>query len=334
MRIRFFAVLLVAALVLTFGVGCGKKAPDPTAWENVTAMIGPDGEVSLDMALKAFVVIYGPVPGVEAPKGKPVVGILSGTLAAAWVLEHWSKLKPEQRQRISELLRLPDGVRIANAALVPGLTRQPPPEKPIVCARADQVPAEPLANAAVAAMVEDMMEEIEANLGSLYFPPVRPVLCKSSQDLPSRALADTLPWFHNDGSFDCRITFFKTFLGKGVPSRAVTVHELMHCYMARMAGRATGAHVSRAIPAWIDEGIATFAAMHLTNDPTETAEFWPDYLLNPGKKLNTYTTNDAMGFFWHIENTRHDMWKTIEAIVKAPNGEASFEAAVAKTAPG
>src|SRR5262245_45769363 len=38
-----------------------------TAWEQATAEIGDDGEVTVDVALQAFSVAFGKVPGVQRP---------------------------------------------------------------------------------------------------------------------------------------------------------------------------------------------------------------------------------------------------------------------------
>lgn len=344
MRTRFVAAVLAAALVLTSAAACRKKAPDPTAWQNVAAMIGPNGEVSLDMAVKAFALTYGPLPGVEVPKGR--LGNGSGTPAATWVLDHWGELSAEQRDKVAAYLRLPAEATAppAPSAGPTGVVIQPPPANPIGCdgqGRPTPIPTSPFPTEGfpeevLPVRVKWAMDAIEARLGKVT-PPLRPVLCQSTQDIPSPleastlVMADAISWFHDDGNFDCRITFFPEGLKARdrLPSRAVVVHELMHCYMGRMAGRAAGAHWAKRIPPWINEGIATFAASDITQDVAAHRPAWDAYIDHPEQPLSG-RTYDAMGFFWHIDNARHDMWRTIEPVVKAGASEDSFKAAVSK----
>jgi hypothetical protein len=87
--LRIGATALVVLLTGSLSVACAKEQkqqPPPTAWDRVMDLIGPAGEVSKDMALNAFAVTSGPVPGASRPEGlrgnipsaSPAIQMLSG----------------------------------------------------------------------------------------------------------------------------------------------------------------------------------------------------------------------------------------------------------------
>ena len=74
-----------------------------TVWNQLMDQIGPEGEVSLDLALQAFTLAIGPLPGVDNPEGEPGV-IESGTGPVRWVLRYWDMLTPEQQSAVEAYL--------------------------------------------------------------------------------------------------------------------------------------------------------------------------------------------------------------------------------------
>lgn len=67
-----------------------------TAWERVLDRIGPDGEVSFEIALEAFSIAVGPLPGVPKPQGSTTI-VASRTGAIRWLGGYRSRLTDEQR---------------------------------------------------------------------------------------------------------------------------------------------------------------------------------------------------------------------------------------------
>ena len=78
-------------------LGEGTIAPiEETAWTRLMAQIGPEGEISLEVALQAFALAIGPLPGVATPDGDPTLHV-SGTGPLRWVLRNWNDLTPEHQ---------------------------------------------------------------------------------------------------------------------------------------------------------------------------------------------------------------------------------------------
>ena len=78
-----------------------------TAWDQLIDQIGPEGEISLDLALQAFALAIGPLPGVDTPEGDPGT-IISETGPLRWVLRHWDSLTAEQQSAVEAYLPSPD----------------------------------------------------------------------------------------------------------------------------------------------------------------------------------------------------------------------------------
>ena len=84
------------------------KAPEAprTAWQKVTEKIGPDGSVPLSVALQAFALAIGPIPGVDVPEPDAGMGtgVSSGTAALWWIARHDDELSSAQRAAVQSAL--------------------------------------------------------------------------------------------------------------------------------------------------------------------------------------------------------------------------------------
>lgn len=92
----------------------------PSAWEQVTADIGPHGEVSKDVALRAFSLVFGPVPGVGPLPPMDSSVPWCGTEPLRWVRAHTNELTPEQRAAVERLSNPPDRSPVEFTAQIRG----------------------------------------------------------------------------------------------------------------------------------------------------------------------------------------------------------------------
>jgi len=337
--------LAITAIVLSATAACIREpAPQPppekSAWQKVMDLAGPDGQVGTDMAVQAFALSVGPLPGVAVPSGPPGP-VTSGTAATSWVLQHWADLTSAQRRQVDSYLGLglpvdagPAG-RLGRAA--PLTPRKPADLPSLTCDRpAGQIPAKPAVEAGQA-QVGALVALLESRLEVQF--DVRLVICLAAGDLPSRpgpggtvstTAAVTAAFLHNDNSLDCAITLYQSAQQSAEADRRRTLlHELMHCYMARMT--ATPAMRFPPFPAWVSEGISEWTADQLSGI---ASTHWPTYLTHPETEL-VHRSYDAVGFYAHLQDTHHQMWKVIPDIVRKSvegdrtNSEAAFAAAVA-----
>jgi hypothetical protein len=134
---RVLALGLIVVVLAGTAVACTRKGtvkdlapavPPQSAWAKLMTMVGPHGEVSPDMALKAVALLYGPVPGVTPPDG-PAEPPRSGTAVLKWARYHWDRFTAEQRAAIETYagpqMRQFRGRPITAAAAAPSPT--PPP---------------------------------------------------------------------------------------------------------------------------------------------------------------------------------------------------------------
>ncbi|CAN0479408.1 unnamed protein product, partial [Phaeothamnion confervicola] len=82
--------------------------PPPDRWAALLDQIGPDGEVSTQLALDAFSLGVAPLPGSELRKADADEPILDATDAVAWVLRDYDQLSAEQQAAVGEALSSPD----------------------------------------------------------------------------------------------------------------------------------------------------------------------------------------------------------------------------------
>ncbi len=91
-------------------VWTGEAAPVPSgpqvggAFDALVSRLGPNGEVSPEMALEAFALAVAPLPGVTPPTGPP--GHIDADLAVAWVWQVWDQLSPAQQTAIERALEV------------------------------------------------------------------------------------------------------------------------------------------------------------------------------------------------------------------------------------
>lgn len=298
-RVLFARTAVVAALVGAMALFAGCNAPvdeDPdaeigsSAWQVLAERVGPDGEVSLQLALDAFATLVGPIPGGE-PVRSPAVGTASGTAAIRWLGRWWPELTEKQREAAGTSLGAPtdpakgevrdDLQAFVDAVLAEFRERH---------AEFDPLPA----------TVHVPMGPRPGNPSWAFVSPGdrdgdplvsgRPETCRLSFTGAGVGLFEATRDPEEDES--SRATALVTL-------RSITAHELMHCHQMRLAGDATRWTNS---PPWIAEGSAEWGGYLFAAPDREIPaglDAWADFFMLPGTSLLN-RKYDAVGFWSHL----------------------------------
>ncbi len=91
----------LASLAGLMLAGCPPAASKDNAWQLVLDQVDGNGQVSVDTARAAFVLAFGPLPGVPDPPGvRAVIG--SATFATSAVDAHYGELTPDQQVAVEK----------------------------------------------------------------------------------------------------------------------------------------------------------------------------------------------------------------------------------------
>jgi hypothetical protein len=282
-----------------------------TAWQRTLDSIRDDGSITPALALRAFAIAYGPLPGVKRPGGR--VGVpRSGTLAMQLVARVWDRLTPAQRTAVNRAVGLPHDagtLRSTRSAALRGLTPDAGYQ-----AIADKYAAYytqriPTTGAMVIQIFKST-EEITNADGAKVPADALPVNDKGEWGVGTPA--------------SCRVRVSPT--GQKVGASVfeyVMAHEVFHCFQFQLMD--AWQHRS----AWLVEGSADWAAVTASQAPEWFgAEQYRDYIKQPGKPLFA-RSYDATGFWGHAEEIDGvgSLWAKFPAIFDAPDDAASYTAA-------
>ena len=282
-----------------------------TAWGRVLAQIRPDGSVSKATAEQAFVLAYGPLPGVRVPPG-PKVAIPSGTLAEEWIVSYLRQLTSRQRQVVERKLGIALPTRLAHDAYA-----DDPGFKP---------------DSTIQAFANQFIPKYAALLGHplglTVIAGITTTVVKGPKG--ADALADATPFNAQDsyGSgvpASCRVRV--TPLGDAQTSaylQLIVAHEVFHCFQFEIRGSGAWSMPD----AWITEGTADWAA--LTVDPVSYAIGGiniTNYLLSAKTPLYQ-RAYDAVGFWGHAEDVFPGLFARMASILNAGSNDASFNLAI------
>jgi hypothetical protein len=287
-----------------------ERALTRTAWQRTLDGIRPDGSITPGLALRAFAIAYGPLPGVRRAGGR--LGVPeSGTLAMHLVARVWARLTPAQRGAIDRALGAPHDaaspVRARAAADDPPLT--PSPRFQAVADRyaaiyAGRLPGTP----PVAIRVFTTTEEITTKDGGKVWADALPVNAAGQ-------------WGVGDAAY-CRVRippFGQAQSGRPF-FQLIMAHEVFHCFQFRLMAN------WRHRPDWLMEGMADWAATSVVSTTAAVgAAPYRAYLLGLGTSL-LKRTYDATGF-WHWADELGgvgSLWPRVPAILAAPDDQASF----------
>ena len=133
----------------------------------------------------------------------------------------------------------------------------------------------------------------------------------------------------------CQIVVNQTWLAKQAQATAkqeVLAHEVFHCFEHQIAPDIVTKDGEKNASPWVIEGLARWVDLDLyPSDPdTELYGAIPYYVDHSGRGLFE-RTYDAAGFWGHVEDVTHDLWKRIPKIIEQNVGlrdGAAFNAAV------
>jgi hypothetical protein len=311
LRSRSAASVLVVLALLAAGCTSGVKDSDssgsktpsatqPSAWDHVLSEIGPNGQVSKSMALRAFSVAIGPLPGVSLPAGE-AGDIRSGSAAVRWLHAHWSEITPAQRAAAVRL--------VPELGIGPGGTASP-----ASFTQGDAV-AKPIhPSSYYLEIAKSKAVLITAALGGEPRLKLDLEVAEGAMQKDTSA-AETSVVGADGGRSD---TTSRCVIRVG-PHGAdqdedivnnILAHEVWHCFQ----GQVLGVDAYATYPSWIIEGGAQWVGDTIA--PTLSPDrWWEEYLLDPGGRLFS-REYDAIGFFAHLDEAKLDTWTRMIPILK------------------
>jgi hypothetical protein len=254
------------------------------AWDRTLAGVSEDGSVTPELALRAFAIAYGPLPGVKRPKGP--LGEPEPGLAGQLVLRTWDQIGAEQRAAIETALaaRYAPGTRAGRRRAEAPSTRVMTPS-PQFQAIADFYAAEyakklSMSPPPIRVFAESVPITIGVTTGTV-----------GADAYPLNAAGtDIIDFLPPAGQTDrfCRIRVppaGQAFIGDPILDNIIA-HEVFHCFQFRVPQWSLQAY-------WIREGGASWAGDTITG--TDTGHY-QGYLQKPARPL-FQRDYDANGFF-------------------------------------
>jgi hypothetical protein len=310
------AVIVLASLVACSGGGGATVSRTPlqaSAWQRVLDQIGPDGQVSKSMALAAFVLAIGPLPGVPPPPGA-AQDIPDGSVAVRWLLAYYSQLTPGQRSAAQRLLGLGErSVLLTSEVIGPARGNGP-------------LPGTPQDLAAERAAAQQISSRIHYQLTiPMQIFENRYQVQGQRVDGYTIALDSDGNWNSQRPAAKCTIYLNPIAHVDQVTFRATMVHELFHCYEAQLAGSI--GNFNRPGESWLIEGAAAWVQSDLVAQDVASKTWWDQYLGSPAKALFS-RTYDALGFFGHLYAGQGvSPWSVLPAMLRAGSNAAAYQAA-------
>ncbi len=280
-------------------------------WEATLDGIADDGSITPELALRAFSIAYGPLPGVELPRkrlGTPE----SATLAMQLVARVWDQIGAEQRVAIEAALGAPHDSS----------------SPPLASASAQVLTPDPTYQA----LVDKYIAFYRARIPGVPPLPVR--VYKASEEITdaagTKAWADAQPknaageWGAGTPAYcEVRVPPAGQSQAGGPFLELVLAHEAFHCIQGALMT------AWRTRSAWIIEGSADWAAV--TAFPVSVAVGagpYKYYLQTPNAPLFS-RSYAASGFWARVDEVAGagSLWANLPAILNAPTDPGSFSAA-------
>ena len=320
-RIGILVLIIAVVATIVLVVVLRKKdseaaaAAQPTVWEQIETSADKNGRTGLDHARQAFAYLFGGLPGVSPPQGRPDPPgfAVSGSGPIRWMLGHWNELTGDQRAAVARFVDLPaEPPKLGGPHLLDlGGGRGDPKDD---------------AQALLTREVKRLTADIGSRLGKTM-PDAAVILASADAGPTVRAWSVSLGPGQDAGPLGrgertgpsgpvkaCRV-FLPPSLWQHVGGslsadfQSTVAHELMHCYQG--FSYPNTAQYDEA-PRWIIEGGAEFGAIDVTHKATGTPGNWQLYLNTRGPLFSrTYT---AMGWWFHLQHLKHDPWKAFPGI--------------------
>lgn len=322
--------------------------PAATAFDAVIAMLGPQGDISPEMALEAFALAVAPLPGVTPPAGAP--GHLDADMAVAWVSQVWDQLSAPQRTAIDNALgAMPDPYGNRSAASASAAKFRLAAWQPVTAAAERECglfladPAD--APTGIPPAVEPYADMMKAAAGSIAGHLHRPSLSKLAVCLaPTGVLSGPALTRVFDAESarvglpaSCSIYLNADSIG-GVDDGDLgylMAFETFLCFQRTADPTETLASSStRKIPAWVIGGTAAWAGANVATElfggaGDRLAEVWVAYLTEPQVGLSRRTI-DAIGFFAQVDQNQPTAWDVLDDTLLGADSLDAFYAATGR----
>jgi hypothetical protein len=270
------------------------------------------GVATKQMALQAFSLAIGRLPGVAIPRG-PVGMVSDGTAAVGMLHSVFSQLTPAQRAAATRALSRWDAG--AMLARVQGHISESRPQSA-------------LDNTLLA-----VRRVIEPRVAAVTVP----VTIRVAPTVSGQALAETTPKYDGNGHFQsCAIVVRPDVSGRDdITFTGTVAHEFFHCVEAMLV-KSRGAWDQLLKSQWVSDGACDWVGsqvVHLlagaSGEPVNT-DWLEEYLATPGRSLLS-RTYDGEGFFDQLDWASLDPWPRLAAIISmagAQSGARVFATAI------
>ena len=319
--------LAIVVVLLVVGVGVyaflpsGTSSPsaspgDQSPYAQLFAQVGPNGEVTKEMALEAFSLAIAPLPGVTVPTGPDPQPWeqADGTFAIDWIQPYLDQITPEQKSAVDAALAAP-------------------PNTPIVSDSGARSPSFVLADASNYTTDASILSDARAKEMTLAGPSGTglkfdySLIINPTQVDAGEALAYTSPGIEkfadNTTKPYCEIHVnpLLVSLSQAHPEfvQASLAHEMWHCIQNAYVG---GAKLTA--PSWIVEGQAEWVGETLYAPTAIGASWWQAYLQTPPTSLYS-RTYDGVGFYLHLAEEGINPGPVLLPMLTAASNDAAFQ---------
>ena len=279
-----------------------------TTWDLTLDQVQADGSYSPKTALRAFALVFGPLPGVKVPKNA-TGGPFDATIVQGMVGRVWKRLSAAQQRAIDQKIGAPHDSSSPAVATAAALTF----------------------SAKYTALAQHYQSLYLSKVTGAHALTIQAYTSDKALSTKSGGGALALASPHNSSGAwgsgtptSCVIEVAPATTAKGASwEKLVMAHEAFHCieYSILPDWQDRGD--------WIMEGMADWAETEIEPGlaPLDTGSY-SEYLQTPGVPLEM-RDYDGMGF-WHRADEvvgKGSLWAKVQAILLAPNDGAAFAAA-------
>jgi hypothetical protein len=312
-----------------------------------------EGEMTTEKALQVFALVFGPVPGVDAPTD-PAVAFPGGSATGVIrdVLARFDELTDEQQDAVHDYL-LPEDFDLPDGADEPGGVGAPPtsgetegPAASIARPAAFYQPSDAEDQARAEALVADAVADIQSHTGSSLAPDVVVHLTRTATVGPENA------WALAESEVTWLEAFYGGMIGRGLGLETRSLqspchlsvtdsvlsghddaqvyssiaHEVFHCFQYWNFGGSVADFNGR--PRWVIEGGAGWVGEELAHGSgiAIAQSWWRNYLtgLRGGYEMYDNDGYMAIGFWEHLDTGGADPWHKALDAINQPSSPAAF----------
>ncbi|MCB9867492.1 MAG: hypothetical protein H6816_12780 [Phycisphaerales bacterium] len=286
-----------------------------TPWETLAAQADTNGAVSKQVALEAFALTMGDIPGVEAPADGDAA-VACGSQAVYWISQHADELSADELAAVQAALNTHTPPGGESARIAQGLFGD------FSCTiEAEAVSADDDGAEAYRTLVDQELAKLAQALGRPLGIPVYITLGigKSGSSVLAWASPQAANSCSTEPATSCRVEIFvnREQVNDETELRRVLAHELTHCYQSTMIPPVKALRK----PHWLLEGFPEYLAGVV--NPTAARDWFTLYTSSPLRNLYT-RTYDAVGFYFHLRTLGVDVDHRYPAAFEATDNSAAF----------